>query len=68
MAEMCQNCGAREATENWVCEGGTLAYMHGAYWRWCRLCVLRAQLAHAEVMAESIPELEWLIERESDGR
>ena len=67
MAEMCQNCGARRATENWVSEGGTLAFVHGNYQRWCHLCTLRAQLAHAVAMAASIPELDWLIERESDG-
>jgi hypothetical protein len=56
--ELCQNCQEREATENWTGEGGTLAYVHGMYDRWCRVCVLRAQIAHIREANTRLPELE----------
>jgi hypothetical protein len=59
---LCQNCGKRPATENWVGEGGTLAYVHGHYQRWCERCCIEAQLDNARKAAERIPELEKRLE------
>jgi hypothetical protein len=55
---VCQNCNCREATENWVGEGGDLAYVHGMFYKWCKICCVEAQLKHARERAESIPVLE----------
>jgi hypothetical protein len=53
----CANCGIRQATLNWVGEGGVLAYAHGLASRWCERCVVAAQLEHARKLAASIPDL-----------
>ena len=53
----CQHCHAREATDNYVGEGGVLAFTHGMYQRWCRICVLEVQLEYAEKIAKNIPKL-----------
>ena len=60
---MCQNCGEREGTNDWVGEGGMLAWSHGWSQKWCDLCCVREQLAHAKKLAERIPELEEKLER-----
>ena len=57
MAQTCDNCHKRQATEIWA-PGGTLAYIHGIYSRWCRYCVCEAQLNHARERAAEIPALE----------
>lgn len=66
---LCQKCGQREGTENWTGEGGTLAYVHGMYQRWCKICCIEEQLKYARERVESIPklikELSDLIEKES---
>lgn len=55
---LCAKCGEREGTMDFVAEGGVLAYVHGMYQRWCRLCVVREQLAYAKARAADIPSLE----------
>ena len=57
MAGRCPHCGTREATENW-CPEGMLGYVHGAYQRWCKHCVVEAQLDYCRKSAAIIPELE----------
>ena len=54
----CSNCHERPATEFWVGEGGSLAYVHGQYESWCKPCVLQAQLDYAKERAGAIPDLE----------
>ena len=54
---LCRSCRRREATVNWVGDGGVMAYVHGAYQRWCNVCAVRAQIAHAEEAAASLPAL-----------
>lgn len=54
---ICQNCGENEATQRWVGEGGVLGLIHGAYEHWCEVCVLTAQIDHAEERAALLPEL-----------
>lgn len=55
---LCGNCQQRPATKIWTGDGGSLAYIHGFYSRWCEQCVLEAQLVYARQQAERIPELE----------
>lgn len=55
---ICQNCGQREGTENWVGEGGTMAFIHGMHQCWCKICCCEAQLEYARKLAATIPELE----------
>ena len=56
--ELCQNCRKREATVDWIGDGGTLAFSHGMYQRWCEYCCTDKQLQHAKKLASMIPELE----------
>jgi protein-arginine kinase activator protein McsA len=44
----CQHCHKREATVNWVGEGGMMNFIHGFYERWCEQCCLEAEVAYAE--------------------
>lgn len=53
----CQKCGQREGTENWVGDGGVLAFTHGLVAQWCKLCVVEAQIAHAEKLQQQLPDL-----------
>ena len=55
---ICPQCKQRPGTEIWAGEGGSLAYVHGAYTYWCKSCVLTAQLAYARERAADIPRLE----------
>ena len=55
---ICANCGKREATQNWVGEGGALAWSHGMTQRWCEICCLYEQIKFAKEQAKRIPELE----------
>jgi len=55
---ICGNCGKREATQNWVGEGGTLAWSHGMSQCWCEICCTFEQLKYAKKIANGIPELE----------
>jgi len=55
--ELCQNCHKREATVDWVGEGGVLDWTHGLYKKWCKVCVLEAQLKYARKIARNIPKL-----------
>lgn len=50
----CQNCGKRDATVNWT--DSALAFTHGLVARWCEVCALEAQIAHAEEVAALLPE------------
>ncbi len=54
----CRNCGQRPATELWIGDGGSLAFVHGHYQPWCKPCTLQVQLDHARKRAKAIPELE----------
>lgn len=51
----CQKCHERPATETW--SEGSIAFVHGLFQRWCKRCVVAAQLAHAEEMAARLPSL-----------
>lgn len=53
---MCQRCTKREATEVWT--EGAWAYVHGAYLRWCRRCVLEKQVEHARKIVADLPQME----------
>lgn len=55
---LCQNCNKREETENWVGDGGTLAFIRGYTEKWCKICCLEAQLKHAKERADAIPHIE----------
>ena len=52
---LCCKCDSREGTEVW-CEG-SIAYVHGMYQNWCKICVVETQLAYAKERAAAIPEL-----------
>lgn len=54
----CANCGKHEATQRWIGDGGSLAYIHGMYSFWCECCVFKEQLRYARERAAAIPELE----------
>lgn len=58
MREICQHCGKRKATINWVGIGGVLDFVHGNYQRWCNYCATKEQLKHARKAAKRIPMLE----------
>lgn len=58
MTDLCANCQQRQATLNWVGEGGTLGFVHGMYQRWCEVCATTAQLKYAREQAAMIPALE----------
>ncbi len=45
----------RPGTNNWVGDGGMLAFTHGWTQKWCDVCCLEAQLAHAYERAAEIP-------------
>lgn len=55
---MCENCDQRLATSRWIGDSGTLAitrsYMQTL---WCEICVLSAQVEHAEECAEKLPAM-----------
>jgi hypothetical protein len=53
----CQNCKMRPATEWWVEEGGTLAWVHGMGQAWCKLCCLKKQIAHAHEVSRKLPKM-----------
>ena len=57
MSDMCTNCKTRQATVNWVADGGVLGYTHGMFTRWCDYCATEAQLEHARKMAALVPGL-----------
>jgi hypothetical protein len=56
--DICSNCHKRKATENWVGDGGWMAYSHGMYSRWCKICVLEAQIASIRKSMNRLPTLE----------
>jgi hypothetical protein len=55
---LCDNCFIHKATNNWVGDGGVLAYTHGMYARWCACCCAKEQLKHCREASERIPDLE----------
>jgi hypothetical protein len=55
--DLCASCLQRPATMNWTGEGGTLAFVHGMYQRWCELCVVSAQVAYALKSQDGLPAL-----------
>lgn len=57
MSVICANCQKRLGTIDWVGEGGTLAFSHGFYVKWCEVCALEEQIKHAEERAAILPEL-----------
>ena len=61
---ICQRCKKRKATENWTNEGGLLAFIHGMYQQWCRICCLEEQLRFARKQAAGIPNLEKILVEE----
>jgi hypothetical protein len=54
---LCQHCGCRPATLDWVGDGGALAYVHGMSQRWCDYCAIEAQLAYAIQQASTVEVL-----------
>ena len=58
----CENCSLRPGTELWVGHGGVLDHVHGLSRRWCRQCVVEAQLTHARAAADRIPALQAELE------
>jgi len=56
-ADLCQSCLQRPATMNWTGQGGTLAFVHGMFQRWCELCVVSAQVAYALKIQDGLPAL-----------
>jgi hypothetical protein len=57
MTIICDNCGEREGTQKWVGDGGAIALVHGSYSMWCKVCVLKEQIKHAEEWAAALPEM-----------
>ena len=55
--KVCQNCGADRPLRDFA-EGGTMAWVHGVYARWCEVCILTRMLEFARERAAAIPELE----------
>ena len=55
---LCQNCGKRQGTENWVGDGGMLAFTHGFSQCWCKICCLEEQLKHAREVVARIAGME----------
>lgn len=51
---LCASCHKREGTLAW---GDALALTHGFAARWCEVCALTAQIAHAEERAAALPGL-----------
>ncbi len=55
----CANCFKHNNNgQPWVGEGGTMAYVHGAYTYWCNCCILKAQVKYARQSARQLPRLE----------
>lgn len=54
--EMCQNCGEREATVNWLGHGSSMDFIHGNYQRWCEVCALKAQIEYQTQELKELPE------------
>lgn len=57
---LCARCGLRPATETWT--ESAFAFAHGLFQRWCKRCVVEAQLAFAREVAARIPRLEAELE------
>jgi hypothetical protein len=59
--EMCQNCGKREATINWLDHGSIMDFIHGNYQRWCEVCVLKHQIKYNKKQLKELPKkiAEW---------
>lgn len=55
--KQCQKCGLRDGTEIWTGEGGTMAYIHGNYQKWCEQCCVVEQIRYCEEAAARLPEL-----------
>ena len=45
--DKCEKCHNHEGTEQWIGEGGILAFTHGMYQMWCVCCCLKAQIKFA---------------------
>jgi hypothetical protein len=58
--DICARCLTRQGTEIWT--EGTMAYIHGAYQMYCKVCVLTCQIQHAKERAAAIPEMERELE------
>ena len=56
--QLCQHCHKREASVQWVGDGGIIAMTHGMYENWCDFCATTEQLKHARRSAKHIPRLE----------
>ena len=56
----CQQCGKIGATHDWggTHDATTLARNPRLIQRWCRRCIVEAQLAHARPLVARVPELE----------
>lgn len=64
----CDNCGARPAVSKYAGQQNMNDLNHYWGWEawWCMICILQAQLAHAEDAAALIPELKRQL-REATG-
>ena len=54
--ELCQNCGKRKATINWVGHGSVMDFIHGGYERWCEVCVLKYQIKYNKQQLKELPK------------
>lgn len=52
---LCQKCHKHKATDTFT--NSTMDLIHGMYEYWCRCCVLKEQLAHAQAMIKAIPQI-----------
>ena len=59
--ELCQNCGKREATHQWLGHGTTMDLIHGHYQMWCENCCLEYQIKYNKQQLEELPKKieEW---------
>jgi len=64
----CANCGEPRAVGWWTGDGDAFAALHGQAVPWCRLCILSAQLRHAEQAAARVPELRRAVIEEEAKR
>jgi hypothetical protein len=53
---LCEKCGEKETTVNWVGHGSVMDYIHGMYSRWCEYCAVEYQLKHNRKLLEGLPE------------
>ena len=53
----CQNCLKHKGTDKWVGKGSMMDVIHGNYEIWCKCCMIKAQIEHAEKRANDLENL-----------